>query len=138
MRQYETGFLISPNLSEEETKNTIIQLADVVSQKNGKMIKQEEWGKRRLAYPIKNFEEAFYVFFHYEGEPDIPQELRRRFKQMDTILRHLTLKKDGKLNVRKKKGDVHAGPQEEERESEDLRAMNVEATAEGEEKEEEE
>lgn len=103
MRLYETGFLISPTLPEEEAENIIQQMSDVVSQKMGNMIKLEKWGKRRLAFPLKNFEEAYYVFFHYEGEPGIPAELGRRFKQMDTILRHMTLIKDRRENVRKKK-----------------------------------
>lgn len=103
MRLYETGFLISPTLTEEEAEAIIQQMADVVSQKNGKMIKQEKWGKRRMAYPIKKAGEAYYVFFHYEGGPDIPLELGRRFRQMDTILRYLTLNKETQVNVRKKK-----------------------------------
>lgn len=103
MRLYETGFLISPTLSEEEAEAVILQMAEVVSQKNGKMIKQEKWGKRRMAYPIKKAGDAYYVFFHYEGGPEIPQELGRRFRQMDTILRYLTLNKETQANVRKKK-----------------------------------
>jgi small subunit ribosomal protein S6 len=103
MRLYETGFLISPTLTEEEAEAIIQQMADVVSQKNGKMIKQEKWGKRRMAYPIKKAGDAYYVFFHYEGGPDIPLELGRRFRQMDTILRYLTLNKETQVNVRKKK-----------------------------------
>jgi len=103
MRQYETGFLLSPGLSEEETEKIILQMADIVSHRNGKMMKLDKWGKRRLAYPIKRFGEAFYVFFHYEGGADIPLELGRKFKQMDTVLRYLTLKKDTRDNVRKKK-----------------------------------
>jgi len=121
MRQYETGFLLSPGLSEEETEKIILQMADIVSQRNGKMMKLDKWGKRRLAYPIKRFGEAVYVFFHYEGGADIPFELGRKFKQMDTVLRYLTLKKDTRDNVRKKKkaleeakkreGDLEESPQ---------------------------
>ena len=103
MRLYETGFLVSPTLSEEEAEAIILQMAEVVSQKNGKMIKQEKWGKRRMAYPIKKATDAYYVFFHYEGGREIPQELGRRFRQMDTILRYLTLNKETQANVRKKK-----------------------------------
>lgn len=113
MRQYETGFLIVPNLSEEETEKIILQMADIVSQRKGRMIEQEKWGRRKLAYPIKKCDEAFYVFFHYEGESDIPQELARRFRQMDTILRYLTLKKDGRENIRKKKKAIPEGGKKE-------------------------
>ena len=103
MTHYETAFLISPNLEEEETEKLITQMAEVISKKKGKMINEDRWGKRRLAYPIMKFEEAFYVFFHYEGEPEIPLELERRFKQTEAVLRYLTVKKTQKENVRRKK-----------------------------------
>lgn len=112
MTQYETAFLISPNLEEEETEKVITQMAEVISEKKGKMINEDRWGKRRLAYPIKKFEEAFYVFFHYEGDPEIPLELERRFKQTEEILRYLTMKKTQKENVRRKKKKA---PAEQER-----------------------
>jgi len=100
MRQYETVFLISPKLTEEETEGLIHQMEEVVSKKKGKLINKEEWGKRRLAYPIQKFDEAVYVIFHYEGKSEIPDELERRFKQSDTIIRYLTVKKETRENVR--------------------------------------
>lgn len=103
MNQYETGFIIAPNLSEEETSTLINQMAEVVSAKKGKMIKQDLWGKRKLAYPIKRFHEGFYVFFTYEGTPAVPAELERKFKQTDAILRFITIKKDPRGLVRGKK-----------------------------------
>lgn len=106
MRQYETAFLISPNMPEEETEKIILQMADIVSEKKGKMIKQDVWGKRKLAYPIQKFGEAIYVFFHYEGEPGIPTELERRFKQTESVLRYLTVRKETEEVVRKKRREV--------------------------------
>ncbi len=106
MEQYETAFLISPTLEEEETEKIIAQMAGVISKMKGKMIKEDRWGKRRLAYQIKKQEEAFYVFFHYEGDSAIPNELERRFKQSEAILRFLTVTKESKENVRKKRKEV--------------------------------
>jgi len=111
MRQYETVFLISPNLEEEETTKIITQISDIISKEKGKLIQEDRWGKKRLAYPIKKFEEAFYVFFHYEGDSNIPLELERRFKQTEAILRFLTVKKETRENVRKKRKGI---PAEEE------------------------
>ncbi len=110
MRHYETVFLISPNLSEEETESLVQQMEEVVAKKKGKLINKDEWGKRKLAYPIQKFEEAFYVLFHYEGKSEIPDELERRFKQSDTVLRYLTVKKEMRENIRgrKKKAPVKA------------------------------
>jgi small subunit ribosomal protein S6 len=102
MRQYETAFLITPKLEEEEAEKLIEKMAEVVKKKKGKMVNIEKWGKRRLAYPIDKLDEAVYVFFHYEGEPDIPHELQRRFRQTETIIRYLTLKKEAQSKPRKK------------------------------------
>lgn len=126
MRQYETAFLISPNMPEEETEKIILQMADIVSEKKGKMIKQDVWGKRKLAYPIQKFGEAIYVFFHYEGEPGIPTELERRFKQTESVLRYMTVRKETEEVVRKKRRKV---PEKEEKppvlEKEKVEVMDV-------------
>ncbi|MBM3293138.1 MAG: 30S ribosomal protein S6 [Candidatus Aminicenantes bacterium] len=103
MRLYETGFLVAPGMTEDEAETIVRQMADVVAQKNGRMIRIERWGKRRMAYAIGKAQEAYYIFFHYEGGSEIPLELGRRFRQMDTILRYLTLVKETTRNVRKKK-----------------------------------
>jgi small subunit ribosomal protein S6 len=103
MNQYETGFIIAPNLSEEETSALINQMAQVVSSKQGKMIKQDLWGKRKLAYRLKKFDEGFYVFFTYEATPAVPAELERKFKQTDSILRFMTIKKDERGLIKSKK-----------------------------------
>ena len=102
MRQYETAFLIAPNLPEEDNEKLVSQMAEVVSKKKGNMINVDEWGKRRLAYPIQKFEEAYYVFFLYEGDPSIPVELERRFKQTETIIRYMTIKNEITEGTRKR------------------------------------
>jgi small subunit ribosomal protein S6 len=113
MKIYETGFLLAPNLSEDDTDKLINQMADVISQRAGRLTRQERWGKRRMAYSIKRWSEAFYVFFHYEGRPDIPLELERRFKQTDSVLRYLTLQKEAReATRRKRKKSAAAEPKE--------------------------
>lgn len=103
MRQYETGFVLSPALSEEETTQLVQQMAEIVAQKKGHMVRQDVWGKRRLAFPIKRFQEGLYVFFTYDGPGDISAELERRFKQTDAVIRFLTVVKDPRDLVRRKK-----------------------------------
>ena len=103
MRQYETGFVLSPTLSEEETAQFVQQMAEIVAQKKGRMVKQDNWGKRRLAFPIKRFQEGVYVFFTYEGAGDISVEMERRFKQTDAVIRFMTVLKDPRDMARRKK-----------------------------------
>lgn len=103
MRHYETAFLVAPNLPDEEVETLVDQMASIVSKNKGKMEKIDNWGKRRTAYQIQKFGEAVYVIFHYIGEPDIPAELERQFKQKESVIRYLTLKKDMRDNIRNKK-----------------------------------
>lgn len=103
MRQYETGFVLSPTLSEEETTQFLQKMAEIVVQKQGHMVKQDIWGKRRLAFPVKRFQEGFYVFFTYDGPGDVSLELERRFKQSDAVIRFMTVLKDPRDLVRRKK-----------------------------------
>jgi small subunit ribosomal protein S6 len=103
LRQYETGFVLSPALSEEETTQFIQQMAEIVAQKKGRMVRQDVWGKRRLAFPIKRFQEGLYVFFTYEGPGDVSAEMERRFKQTDTVIRFMTVLKDPRDLVRRKR-----------------------------------
>jgi len=103
MRQYETGFVLSPALSEEETTQFIQQMAAIVVQKKGRMVRQDVWGKRRLAYSVKKFSEGTYAFFTYEGPGDISTEIERRLKQTDVVIRFLTVKKDLRDQARKKR-----------------------------------
>ena len=103
MRQYETGFVLSPTLSEEETAQFVQQMAEVVAQKKGRMVKQDIWGKRRLAFPIKRFQEGVYVFFTYEGAGDVSAELERRFKQTEAVIRFMTVLRDPRDLVGRKR-----------------------------------
>lgn len=102
MRQYETGFVLSPTLSEEETTQFVQQMAEIVAQKQGRMVKQDVWGKRRLAFPVKRFQEGVYVFFTFDGPGDVAAELERRFKQTDAVIRFMTVVKDPRDLVRRK------------------------------------
>ncbi|MFC2167166.1 30S ribosomal protein S6, partial [Acidobacteriota bacterium] len=128
MRLYETSFLIAPTLPEEEAEKLIEKMAGIVSEKKGKMINVDNWGKRRLAYPIKKFEDAVYVFFLYKGEIDIPMELERNFKQTESVIRYLTIKMEERDNVRRiKKGTARAvEPPSAEKVSEEKRSVEEE------------
>ncbi len=118
MRLYETSFLIAPTLPDEEAEKLIEKMAGIVSEKKGKMINVDNWGKRRLAYPIKKFDDAVYVFFLYKGDVDIPVELERNFKQTEAVIRYLTIKMEERDNIRRvRKGASRAAavPREEPR-----------------------
>lgn len=130
MNHYETAFLIAPNLPDEEIETLIKNMADAVTQMKGRMDRIDNLGKKRTAYPVHKFGEAHYVFFHYEGGPEIPAELERRFKQTEPVIRYLTLKKDTRENIKDKKKKVRTRRREPAPErSRDRRPPEEEASA---------
>lgn len=127
MRQYETAFLITPKLEEEEMETLIQKMAELVKKNKGKMVNIEKWGKKKLAYPINGLDEAFYVFFHYQGDASIPSELERRFRQTETVVRYLTLRKEVQTIPRKRAKTM----KEEEQKAEEQKEKNEVGEEEG-------
>ena len=88
---YETLFVISGNLSEEDAKATEAKFTDLIAA-NGTLIRVDEWGKRRLAYPINKVNEGYYVLASFESTPDFPLELDRLLGINDAIMRGMTVR----------------------------------------------
>lgn len=97
MRKYETGFILSPELSEEEIRDFLSGVRRFIEDSKGLIIQEEHWGRKALAYKIGKFHEGNYYFFFYEGEPFILKELERRFKQSEKVIRFLTVRLDDYL-----------------------------------------
>ena len=91
--KYETIFVINPSLNEEETKQVVERFTSLIGE-NGEISKTDEWGKRRLAYPIQDFTEGYYVYVSFQSKPDFPAELDRIYKITDTIIRSIIVSLD--------------------------------------------
>ena len=93
MRTYEVLYILSPQVPEEEA-NAISAEVKRVAESTGATLKNEEaWGRRRLAYPINKFNEGNYHLFVFETEAGL-NELDRRMKNSDRILRHMIVRTD--------------------------------------------
>jgi small subunit ribosomal protein S6 len=89
---YETVFITLPSLTEQEETDLVAALAQVVSDDGGTMVANDRMGRRRLAYPIRKFEDGVYTRFLYDASAAVPKELDRRIRLSDKILRHLTVR----------------------------------------------
>lgn len=92
MSTYETVFITTPNLTEEDERATVDAMAEIVNKGGGTFIANDRIGRRRLAYPIKKFEDGVYTRFLYDSGADVPTELERRIKISDKVLRVLTVR----------------------------------------------
>lgn len=94
MRDYEVMYILSAELDEEGIDAAVTRFEDVVKNGGGEIVKTERWGKRRLAYEVKDKIEGFYVLMYFKAPSSVAQELERILKINDDVLRHLLIKKD--------------------------------------------
>jgi small subunit ribosomal protein S6 len=92
MRDYELIFIIQPNLEDEERVVLVENVQEWVAAVEGQIAKLDYWGQRKLAYPIRKFQEGYYVLMHVQLPPDGVRELERRFQISEQVLRYLTVK----------------------------------------------
>lgn len=93
MKKYESVIIIKPSLEEEGIKNLIQKFTDLIN-KNGKVEKVDELGKKKLAYEIKKNKEAYYVVFYFEADPSSIAELERIYRITDEIIKFIVVKEE--------------------------------------------
>ena len=87
--KYETIFVINPEYSEEATKALIEKFTGIITNNGGTIDSIDEWGKRKLAYPIEDLTEGYYVLVNFEASKTVPAELDRVYNITDGILRSI-------------------------------------------------
>ena len=90
---YETMFIVNPQLSEDDTKAVVEKFTKLIAE-NGETEAVNEWGKRRLAYPIDYKTEGTYVLMSFNSAPEFPKELERNMKNDEQILRYMVTRKE--------------------------------------------
>jgi small subunit ribosomal protein S6 len=137
--RYEIGFIITPEVNEEEVKKIIESITGTITKAKGVIENLDEWGRKKLAFPIQKNLEGYYVFVQTEVDGSVIATLERRLKQMEKVLRFITLRLDDKLKksmtdqkwakidrIRKKTMD---SSRSEEKESEDFTESEEETDA---------
>lgn len=94
MNPYEALYIIVPEQDEEATKATIEKFKGIVESNAGEVAGVDEWGKRRLAYPIDYKTEGYYVLMSFNSAPEFPAELERNFKNDERIMRYMVTRKE--------------------------------------------
>lgn len=99
INSYETLYIIDPQLSEEETKAMVEKFSSLIAA-NGTVETVNEWGKRRLAYPINDLNEGYYVLVDFKSEGTFPLELERIFGITEGIMRSIVIRHDEKRKAK--------------------------------------
>jgi small subunit ribosomal protein S6 len=90
MRHYEIVFIVHPDQS-EQVPAMVDRYRQMVTSRNGRIHRLEDWGRRQLAYPIEKIHKAHYVLMNIECDNETLSELEHAFKFNDAVLRHLTV-----------------------------------------------
>lgn len=94
MRDYEIMYIIRPNIDDEGKKNLVERFNNILTDNGAEIVESKEWGKRRLAYEIKDFRDGIYHIIKTKAEPVAVQEFSRLAKINDDILRHIVIKEE--------------------------------------------
>lgn len=94
MNQYETVFIMTPVLSDEQMKEAVKKYQDYLKEKGAEIVHEEYWGLKKLAYPIQKKSSGFYHLIEYKDNGEIIRDFEVDFKRDERILRFLTVKLD--------------------------------------------
>ena len=92
--KYETVFILTPVLSDAQMKEAVEKFSNVLTENGATIVNTEEWGMRKLAYPIQKKSSGFYTLIEFEGEPTIVRKLETAFRRDERVLRFLTFRQD--------------------------------------------
>ena len=92
LNQYETVFIVTPVLSEDQMKEAVKKFSDYISSNGGEIIQEDNWGLRKLAYPIQKKSTGFYHLIEFKAEGDLIGQLETEYRRDERIIRFLTMK----------------------------------------------
>jgi small subunit ribosomal protein S6 len=97
MRVYETTFILSPQADDAAFDRQIKAVSELITRYNGKVLEEDRWGIRRLAYAIKKFTQGYYTRIVFEGDNTLLKELDRFYRLEEPYIRNLTVGFEGEL-----------------------------------------
>ncbi|MDR0880947.1 MAG: 30S ribosomal protein S6 [Candidatus Adiutrix sp.] len=96
-RRYETLILLAPNLEAQELETFKTKVDNIMATGGGQLVRLEDWGRRRLAYPVKKEMFGYYLLYDFQGRPALATELERNLKIDEKVFKYLTLVLDKKF-----------------------------------------
>lgn len=94
VNQYETVFIMTPVLSDEQMKEAVKKFRDYLTERGAEIILEDNWGMRKLSYPIQKKSTGFYHLIEFKVEGNVIRDYEIAFKRDERILRFLTVKLD--------------------------------------------
>jgi len=94
MNQYETVFILTPVLSDEQMKETAAKFKKLLTDNGAEILNEEAWGLKKMAYPIQKKSTGFYCLLEFKAEPTVVNTLEVGFRRDEKVIRYITVKLD--------------------------------------------
>jgi small subunit ribosomal protein S6 len=110
MKNYETVFILNPVLSDDQMKDTVEKFVKVLKKGKADVLNVEQWGLRKLAYPIQHKSTGFYNLIEFSASPEMVNTLETEFRRDESVMRFLTTALDKHAvvyNERRRKGEFN-------------------------------
>jgi small subunit ribosomal protein S6 len=130
MRRYETFIILDPDLSAEQRLPVLARVTDLMAPMGGYLIRVDEWGSRKLAYPIAKKERGYYVRFDFCGTGQMVNEMERFFRIDERVLKHMSVLLDPNPNIEQIKAEMAKAEAEAPKPAEIAPAAPAEVAAE--------
>ena len=107
LKNYESVFILTPVLSDDQMKDAVSRFKATLSELGGEVLNEENWGLRKLAYPIQNKKTGFYVLVEYKADPTAIDKIELEFRRDERVIRFLTVALDNypvAYSIKRKKG----------------------------------
>ncbi len=94
MNQYETVFILTPVLSDDQMKEAVAKFKAVLTDNGAEIVNEEIWGLKKMAYAIQKKSTGFYNLFEFKAEPTVIAKLETAFRRDEKVIRFITVKLD--------------------------------------------
>ncbi len=118
-KDYETVFILTPVLSDVQMRDTVGRFKKILTDNGAEIVNEENWGLKKLAYPIQHKTTGFYQLFEFRTEPDVIIKLETEYRRDETVMRFLTTALDKHAiiyNERRRKGEFNKKKEEKKKE----------------------
>jgi len=105
-REYETIYILRPNTPNEGVADVNSRIKGIIENMGGKIIKVDNWGKRRLAYEVAKERKGIYLYWQYLAQPGVVEETERNLRMLDSVIRYLTVKVDENIDVTARPSEI--------------------------------
>lgn len=105
-REYETIYILRPNTPNEQVAEINTRVKGIIESMTGKVLKVDNWGKRRLAYEVAKERKGIYLYWLYLANPGVVEEIERNLRMLDLVIRYLTVKVDENIDVAARPSEI--------------------------------